>query len=217
MMGGMPSEEVRHPRFARMLVRMRRNEPPKHLEYRRELLAGLTGRVLDVGAGDGANFPHFPDSVTEVVAVEPEPYLRERARENAAEAPVPVEVVDAMAHRLPLPDASVDAVVTALVLCSVPDQAQALAELRRVLRPGGELRVFEHVVADQGALRTVQRLVDRTGLWRRALGGCHTSRDTGAAIEAAGFTVERMRRVTVKPCPLAVPVSPHLLGVARCP
>jgi ubiquinone/menaquinone biosynthesis C-methylase UbiE len=209
--------EVRNPLFARLLVRMRRHEPPEQVQRRRELLAGMTGRVLDLGAGDGANFEHFPPTVTEVVAVEPEPYLRERARENARRAAVPIEVVDGLADRLPLEDASVDAAVTALVLCSVPDQAAALAELHRVIRPGGELRFFEHVVAEERRVRALQRAVDGTGLWPRIAGGCHTTRDTGAAIAAAGFAIERCERLAIKPCPLALPVSPHLLGVARRP
>jgi SAM-dependent methyltransferase len=207
--------EVHHPLFARLLVRMRRCEPAEQVEHRRELLRGLAGRVLDLGAGDGANFEHFPPAVTGVVAVEPEPYLRRRATENAERAPVPIDVVDGTADRLPLPDGSVDAAVAALVLCSVPDQAAALAELRRVIRPGGELRFFEHVAAEPGALLTLQRGVDRSGLWPRIAGGCHTTRDTGAAIAAAGFTIERCERLWIKPCPLALPVSPHVLGVAR--
>jgi SAM-dependent methyltransferase len=115
------------------------------------------------------------------------------------------------------PDPKVDAAVTALVLCSVDDQAAALAELRRVIRPGGELRFYEHVAAEGGALRSLQRAIDRSGLWRRAAGGCHTSRETADAIAAAGFAVERCRRLTVRPCPLALPFSPHVLGVARRP
>ena len=206
---------VRNPVFARILVCLRKNEPPEHLEYRRELLSGLSGRVLDLGAGDGANFPHFPDTVTEVIAVEPEPYLRERAERNAKEAPVPVTVVDALGDSLPVEDASVDAVVVALVLCSVPDQQDVLREIRRVLRPGGELRFFEHVLAKDPKLARVQRFLERSGIWPRVGGGCHPARDTGAAIEAAGFELERCRRLSVKPSPLLFPVAPHILGGAR--
>jgi ubiquinone/menaquinone biosynthesis C-methylase UbiE len=208
--------EVRNPIFARVLVWLRRHEPEEHLEHRRELLRGLSGRVVDVGAGDGANFEHFPDTVTEVIAVEPEPYLRGEAERNARDVAVPVTVVDGLADRIPLEDGSVDAAVTALVLCSVPDQAAALAELRRVIRPGGELRFFEHVLGDKPTTVRMQRFVDRT-FWPRAFGGCHTARATGEAIAAAGFEVERTTPLSVKPCPLAAPVAPHLLGVARRP
>jgi SAM-dependent methyltransferase len=208
---------VRNPLFARMLVRLRKREPPEQVEYRRDLLKGLSGRVVDVGAGDGANFPHFPPSVTEVIAVEPEPYLRERAQANAGSAPVPVTVVDSLAERLPLDDESVDAAVVALVLCTVPDQAAALAELRRVVRPGGQLRFFEHVIAGDPKLARVQRVVDRTGFWPFVAGGCHPARDTVGAITAAGFQIEACRRLSVKPCALAIPVAPHVLGSARRP
>jgi ubiquinone/menaquinone biosynthesis C-methylase UbiE len=206
---------VRNPLFARVLVRLRKSEPPEQVEYRRDLLRGLSGRVVDLGAGDGANFPHFPASVTEVIAVEPEPYLRERALANAPGAPVQVTVVDALADRLPLEDASMDAAVVALVLCTVPDQAAALRELGRVIRPGGELRFFEHVIARDPKLARVQRVLERTGFWPLVAGGCHPARDTAAAIAAAGFQIEACRRLSVKPCALAIPVAPHILGIAR--
>ena len=109
-------------------------------ETRRRLVAGLAGRVVEVGAGNGRMFAHYPGSVAEVVAVEPDDTLRALAERAAAHAPVPVRVVDGDADHLPLPDAAADAVVTSLVLCSVPDQASALAEILRVLRRGGELR-----------------------------------------------------------------------------
>ena len=209
--------EVRNPVFARVLVRMRRKETPEQVEHRRELLRGLEGRVLDLGSGDGANFAHFPASVTEVLAIEPEPYLRERAGRAAQRAPVQVTVMDGLADRLPLEDDSVDAAVVALVLCSVPDQGAALRELRRVIRPGGELRFYEHVLANQPRLAAVQRFVEKSGFWPFIAGGCHPARDTGAAIEAAGFTIESCKRLSVKPCAIAVPVAPHILGTARSP
>ena len=183
-------------------------------EHRQRLLAGLTGRVVEVGAGDGGNFGCYPAGVTGVVAVEPEPYLRERATEAAATAPVPVEVVDGVADRLPLDDASVDAAVASLVLCSVPDQPAALAELRRVLRPGGELRFYEHVAADTTGLRRLQAVADRT-LWPLVLAGCHTGRDTVAAIGAAGFEVEELDRFRFPEGARASPAAPHVLGRAR--
>jgi ubiquinone/menaquinone biosynthesis C-methylase UbiE len=206
---------VRHPLFARLLVRMRAKETPEQIEHRRRLLSGLAGRVLDVGAGDGANFPHFPPAVTEVVAVEPESHLRDHAVRNADAAAVPVRVINGLADQLPFESESFDAAVVALVLCSVADQAAALNEIRRVLKPGGELRFYEHVVALEPRLARLQRLVDRSGFWPLVAGGCHPARDTAAAITAAGFSIERCERLAVKPCAVAVPVSPHLLGVAR--
>jgi ubiquinone/menaquinone biosynthesis C-methylase UbiE len=208
---------VRNPVFARLLVQLRKYEPPEHLAYRRELLDGLSGRVLDLGAGDGANFPHFPASVDEVVAVEPEPYLRQRAHRNAELASLAITVVDTLADELPFADASFDAAVVALVLCTVPDQAAALDELRRVIRPGGELRIFEHVLADDRRVARIQRLLERSGCWPLLAGGCHPARDTAAAVAHAGFEFECCRRLSVKPCPLAAPVAPHILAIARRP
>ena len=139
------ADQVRNPFFARVYASMMRNEDPKQVEHRREALGGLSGRVFELGAGVGSNFAHYPAEVTELVAAEPEPYLRERALAAAEAAPIDVQVVDAVADDLPFEDASFDAAVACLVLCTVPDQARALAELRRVIRPGGELRFYEHV------------------------------------------------------------------------
>jgi ubiquinone/menaquinone biosynthesis C-methylase UbiE len=123
-----------------------------------------------------------------------------------------VTVADGTADRVPAEDASVDAAVACLVLCSVPDQSAALAELRRVLRPGGELRFYEHVLSHTPRIARSQRLVDRT-FWPRAFGGCHTARDTPTAIANAGFAIERQRRLMVGP--RLVPAATHVLGSAR--
>jgi ubiquinone/menaquinone biosynthesis C-methylase UbiE len=204
--------DVRHPLFARAMTLMSRNEPERVREHRRELLDGLSGRVLEVGAGTGANFEHYPSTVTEVVAVEPEPYLREQATAAAARAPVAVTVRDGVADSLPVEDGEMDAAVLSLVLCSVPDPPAALAELRRVLRPGGELRFYEHVRASTPGVLRLQRAVDST-FWPRVCGGCHTARDTAAAIEAEGFAIERIRsfRIGSKLMPLP---GPYVIGRA---
>src|SRR5205809_130648 len=117
-----PEEKVDHPLFARFYLRMASGRKARgEDDYRRELLAGLSGRVVEVGAGNGLNFPLYPETVDQVVAVEPEPLLREAATKNAKDAPVPIEVIDAVSGRLPVEDESFDAGVASLVLCSVPD------------------------------------------------------------------------------------------------
>lgn len=207
---------VRNPIFARLYTRMTSKEPPAQIGYRRELLSGLRGRVLEIGAGTGANFEHYPSEVGEVVAVEPEPYLRERAQQAAARAPRNVQVVEGVADDLQYEDESFDAVVACLVLCTVPDQEQALAEARRVLRPGGELRFYEHVHARRQPLRGFLEFVDRTTIWPRIAGGCHPTRETAKSIASAGFEIEHCRRFPFAPSRLEPPV-PHILGLARRP
>jgi ubiquinone/menaquinone biosynthesis C-methylase UbiE len=211
------TEEVRHPVFARVYTRLSRTmEEHGVREQRWRLLAGLTGEVLEVGCGNGMNLRHYPAGVERVLAVEPEPYLRDQARREAEAARVPVEVVAGVASALPAPDASYDAVVCSLVLCSVEDQHAALGEIRRVLRPGGELRFFEHVVARSGPLRRVQRTLDAT-VWPTLAGGCHASRDTLAAIEDTGFEVVEFARFRLPDAPIPAPTAPHILGRARRP
>lgn len=211
----MSAGSVHHPLFARFYTHvLARNEPAELRAFRDELLAGLTGRVVEVGAGAGANFPHYPSTVTEVVAVEPEAYLREQAQAATPKAPVAITVLDGVADALPLADASCDAAVACFVLCSVPDQATALAELRRVLKPSGELRFLEHVRGSTPRMARAQRFVDRT-FWPRAFGGCHTARDTVAAIEAAGFAIERTRDPQPRSLPSFMPIYPQALGVVR--
>src|SRR5204862_502625 len=151
------------------------------------LLAGRSGRVLEVGAGNGMNFGHYPATVTEVLALEPEPYLRERAQAAARDAPVPVTVREGVAHPLPAEDDEFDAAVASLVLCSVPDPDQAVAELRRVVRPGGELRFLEHVRSSRPRKAHVQQALDRTGVWPLVGGGCRCARDTPPTLQRNGF------------------------------
>jgi ubiquinone/menaquinone biosynthesis C-methylase UbiE len=210
------SNRVRHPIFARMYRRIAADAEAKGAsEHRDELLAGLSGRVIEVGAGTGLNFDHYPGAVTEVVAVEPEPYLRAAADEEAASATVPVTIVDGTADELPAEAGVFDAGVVSLVLCSVPSQARALGELHRVIRSGGELRFYEHVRSPQPGFARMQRVVDV--VWPLFGGGCHTSRQTERAIADAGFTIEQVRHFTFRPVLCAAPVSPHVIGVARRP
>ena len=208
------SEEVSHPRFARIYARMSEREGAEQIEQRRETLAGLSVRVVEIGAGNGRNFGFYPPEVREVVAVEPEPFLRELAVKAAGRASVQVEVVEGVANRLPFADGGFDSAVACLVLCSVPDQRDALSELRRVLRPGGELRFLEHVHADRQPLKALLAGMDRSGVWPRLAGGCHPARDSLHAIEQAGFAIERVRRFYFSPG-RPMPAVPHVLGAAR--
>jgi ubiquinone/menaquinone biosynthesis C-methylase UbiE len=213
----MPGGEIRpHPVFARIYTKVAEiGERRGGAEHRQRLLAGLSGRVVEVGAGSGANFAHYPTTVSEVVAVEPEPYLRERAQREAANAPVSVSVLDGDADHLPGEPGSFDAGVAALVLCTVPDQQRALAELFRVIKPGGELRFYEHVIADTRAQARFQRFADAT-FWPHVAGGCHMARDTKSAIEHAGFQIEKCERFQFSPAPF-LPPDAHILGSARRP
>jgi SAM-dependent methyltransferase len=205
----MPSDAHKHPVFARFwdFVSVREDKAGQN-EYRQELLAGASGRALELGAGNGRNFAHYPAGVDKVVAIEPEPYLRERAVEAAARAPVNIDVIEATDDPLPFDSGSFDGAVVSLVLCSVPDQSRALAELRRALKPGGELRFYEHVIPTRPRQARLFRLADSSGIWPKIGAGCHCSRETGAAIEAAGFQIERIRRLSFNGLP-------HILGVAR--
>lgn len=214
MDGSRGSATVHHPLFARIYARLAdKFEERGAGELRDEALAGLAGRVVEVGAGTGINFGHYPSTVTEVVAVEPEPYLRAIAARAGEAAPLSVTVVDGVADALPLDDGSCDAGVASLVLCSVPDQAAALGELRRVIRPGGELRFFEHVLAETWGLARFQRAIDV--VWPRVSGGCHADRETLAAIQQAGFDVERVRRFNFRPSLMVTATMPHIVGAAR--
>lgn len=210
----MPPQQVHHPLFARFYARLSISmESAGVAKHREDMLSGLVGSVIEVGAGNGLNFSHYPGTVNSVLAVEPEQHLRELAEGNAGRAAVPITVADGTAEQLPAEDAEFDAVIASLMLCSVPDQATALAEMRRVLRPGGELRFMEHVSAESPGLRRIQHLVDAT-IWPACFGGCHASRDTVAAIAAAGFSVTKVTRYRLPESRLPWPTTPHALGVA---
>ncbi len=204
---------VHHPVFARLYARVGHLMEAEVADHRSKLLAGLTGSVIEVGAGTGLNFPHYPATVTEVLAVEPEPYLRRLALTTARQAPAPIRVVDGTAEALPAPDTSFDTVVASLVLCSVADLVRALAEIRRVLRPGETLRFYEHVRADAPRLARWQDWLERP--WGWLAGGCHPNRDTVAAITTAGLQMVELDRFDLQAMP--PPVRPHVLGVAQRP
>ncbi|MET9663302.1 class I SAM-dependent methyltransferase [Streptomyces sp. NPDC006510] len=213
-----PQDAVHHPVFARFYARMSVAAETKAglAAVRSELLAGLSGRVIEIGAGNGLNFAHYPPAVSEVVAIEPERTLRQLAVRSALRAGIPVDVVPGAAEALPVKSEAFDGAVASLVLCTVRNVERSLAEIVRVLRPGGELRFFEHVRADDRAMATTQRALDRT-VWPLMTGGCHTARDTLGAIERAGFVVETYRRVRMPEWGIRLPTSACVLGVARRP
>jgi SAM-dependent methyltransferase len=205
----MSTSEVDNPFFARMWTWMASHEPESLKQLRRENLAGLAGRVLEVGAGTGTNFELYPDTVTEVVAVEPERRLAVQAEQAAAAASVPIRVsantVEQFADAAPF-----DAAVCSLVLCSVGDPDQVVRQLFSLLKPGGELRYFEHV-ASSGWRSRLQRLADAT-VWPRMAGNCHTHRHTEQTIVQAGFRVSSARREWVVPAWVPVPTSEVAIG-----
>jgi ubiquinone/menaquinone biosynthesis C-methylase UbiE len=206
---------LQHPRFARAYARavvgMNRRGGADH---RRRLLSGLQGSVIEIGAGEGSSFALYPEAVTDVLAVEPDDYLRGLAGRRAASAPVPVVLVAGSAEHIPAPDAGADAVVCSLVLCSVADQASVLAEVLRVLRPGGTLAFYEHVRSSRRILAAAEDVL--APAWQRMAGGCHPNRDTLEAITAAGFQVKDNERFGFAGHPLAPPVA-HILGHATRP
>ncbi len=176
--------------------------------HKRLLFVDLSGTVLEIGAGTGENFPFYPPGIR-WIGVEPNLYMQNRLLETAQHYAISGELRTGVAEQLPVEDASVDTVVGTLVMCSVSDQAQALREILRVLRPGGRYIFIEHVAADldSGLYRT-QSLVQP--VWTFLGDGCHPNRDTAAAIEQAGFS-----QVEITPFRAPVPfVSPHIAGYA---
>jgi SAM-dependent methyltransferase len=204
-------------RFARCLERQERRRPdPVARELRQRLLAGLRGRVVEVGSGDGRSFEHYPSTVESLLAVEPDALARAEAGTRARDASVPIDVVAGVADAVPAEDGAFDAAVVMGVLCTVPDPARALSELKRVLVPGGELRFWEHVGSERASFRGLQHAVD-TLFWTRALGGCRTTRDTEVSIRAAGFRIVSLDRGFHSSSVLTITSAPYLLGVARRP
>ena len=187
--------------FASMYDRMLADTEEAGLrEHRRALLAQARGRVLEIGAGTGLNLDHYGPEVTDLVLTEPEEPMAKRLRERATRG----EVVDAGAESLPFPDASFDTVVSTLVLCTVPDQERAIAEIRRVLKPDGRLLFLEHVrSAEEKTAKWQDRLMRP---WRAIGHGCHCNRDTAAALTRGGFALDMQTWRMPKAPPILRPV-----------
>jgi ubiquinone/menaquinone biosynthesis C-methylase UbiE len=157
---------------------------------RARVAAGLAGEMLEVGFGSGLNIPHYPAGLARVQAVDPAAVGRKLAAKRAAACPVPIDYIGTDAQKLPVGDASVDSVLSTWTLCTIPDASQALAEIRRVLRPGGALHFLEHGLApDPNIARLQQRL---TPLQHRAFGGCHLTRRIDQLVTAAGLELARI-------------------------
>ncbi|HET8755645.1 MAG TPA: class I SAM-dependent methyltransferase [Solirubrobacteraceae bacterium] len=184
---------------------LHRGERAGMAERRRRLLATARGRVLEIGAGTGLNLPFYTDAVDELVLTEPEAPMARRLQKRADGA----EIVPAAAEQLPFADASFDTVVSTLVLCTVEDPERALAEARRVLRPGGRLLFIEHVRGDGPLARRQDRFA---GLWRRFAHGCHANRDTLTALDTNGFAVSDVETASWRKMPRIV--RPLILGYA---
>lgn len=200
--------------FARVYDPMMSKVEEKRLgEHRRHLLGSLSGDVLEVGAGTGLNLGAYPDTISSLTLTEPVAPMMKRLQAKVAQERPDAEVVLAPAEQLPFDDASFDAVVSTLVLCSVTDVDAALGEMRRVLRPGGRLALFEHVVAEDARTARIQRIFEPV---QKVFGrNCHLTRDTRTAVEAAGFDVGGVVGMDFKPLPAVVRTV--VTGIAIAP
>jgi len=205
--------DLRQRLFALFYDRVQASYDVRIAPRKKALFADLSGTVVEIGPGTGANLPYLPRDVR-WIGIEPNPHMRGRLHQRAAATGIVAEFRLASAQGLELDDASVDVVISTLVLCSVPDPAAVLAEVRRVLRPGGRFVFIEHVAAPRGTLLwRLQRLV--RPLWSFMADGCRPDRELGAAIRAAGFgSIELEEFRVVRHSPLDL-VGPHVAGVAR--
>jgi ubiquinone/menaquinone biosynthesis C-methylase UbiE len=181
-------------------------------DFRGRLVAAANGRVLEIGVGTGFNLPYYPE-VAELVITDPSEWMLRRAKRRASEVGRRVKVVRAPAQSLPFEDGAFDTVVSMAVLCSVPDQREALHEVRRVLRPGGQLLFSEHVRSDDPKRAKWQDRLE--GVWKVLADGCHPNRDTLAAIEASGFELAEVERGELPGVPSLV--RPLVTGRAVAP
>lgn len=195
-----------HRLFAALWDRATRVEPGAMRALRSEVAGRTTGRVLEIGAGTGANQPHLAPGVN-YIGVEPDPHMRRRALAHARAEGRNLQLVGAVAEALPFADAVFDSVFLTVVLCSVDDQARTLAEIMRVLKPGGSFHYLEHV-RPGSVLGTAADAV--TPVWSRCFGNCHPNRRTGAAIRNAGFLIDQERHIRHN-------TLPAIVGVARKP
>jgi ubiquinone/menaquinone biosynthesis C-methylase UbiE len=163
--------------------------------FRERLIGAAEGRVLEIGIGSGLNLPLYGPTIREVIGLDPSPELLQMARDRAAAAPVSVKLLEASAEAMPLDDASIDTVVTTWTLCTIPDAPRALAELRRVLRPGGALLFVEHGRAPEPGVARWQDRLDP--LWWRVAGGCHLNRKIDDLVSGSGFRIDALTNARI--------------------
>lgn len=175
---------------------MRKTEQRCLNQWRKELLTQATGELLEIGAGTGINLPHYPDHLTEITLSEPDPQMRNKLQKKlSATTNRGIQLTPWSAEQVELPDQSLDTIVCSLVLCSVNDQQQALTELYRLLRPGGQLLFLEHIIAaEEKTIRWQKRLEP---IWRCCSGNCHLTRDTLSNIEATGLQIEQVSEADI--------------------
>ena len=178
---------------------------------RHELVRDALGATIEIGAGTGGNLAHYPPDLERLVLVEPDRRMLRRLRARAGAMRPDADVVEASADRLPFPDESFDTAVVTFVLCTVPDPATALAEIRRVLRPGGRLLLAEHVRSDDPKLARRQHRQRR--FYNLVVAGCNPHRDTLTTVQAAGFTVDEIRSGEIPKAPAVE--RPLIIGAAR--
>lgn len=191
---------------------LERIDGPEIQRLRKECLVGVEGNVLEIGLGTGMMLPHYPATIHSLTAVEPNVGMKRRLNERIAIAPFPVHLHEATGESLPFPDDRFDAVVVALVLCSVSDPARVLQEIRRVLRPGGTYHFLEHVISDNPAYVKWQHRLN--GLQRLIGCGCNLNRPTGRYIAEAGFEISTLDRQVAREMPLAPDLFPFIAGIA---
>ena len=211
----MAEPQTGHRWFASIYDRLLTSSERSYMRrIREEIVGGARGRVLELGAGTGASFPYYNDHAEEVVATEPDPHMLERARRRAEDLERPIELRQVSAEELPFEDGSFDTVVSTLVLCTVRDPLQALSEVRRVLKPSGELRMYEHVRYGHAFGAFWQDVA--TPIWRWFGAGCHPNRDIARLVREAGFEFQQLElSKPVLPIPPMVFARPHITAIAR--
>jgi ubiquinone/menaquinone biosynthesis C-methylase UbiE len=195
--------------FAWVMSRESKEYERETEERKRRLLGNLRGTVVEIGPGTGPNLPYYPAGVR-WIGIEPNPFMHKYLRQEAERHGLEVDLRTGTAEHIGLPDGSADAVVSTLVLCSVGDQARALREIVRILKPGGRYVFIEHVAAPQGTtMRRIQRAM--RPVMRSLADGCHPDRETWKAIEQAGFSSVEIEHYNLNGSNF---VAPHICGVA---